>query len=266
MIRLLLCLSVLLATAPAHAALTKAELDTVGVDRQIGTSLPGDVPVETAGGEAMTLGEFLGERPTLMLFADYTCETSCGVSFEALLQRLQGLSFTAGEDYRLVVVGIDAKDGPTEATTFKEEHLPSTSRWRDRISFLSPDQAGIDRLTGTIGYRYTYDAERDQFAHPTLALLIDADGKLARYVDPFLSRPLDMRLALVDAGNGNTGSVADQLLLMCYGWDPATGVYTPIIDRILTGAAVLTVLAIAGLLLALRRRERRDRSGEGQHV
>jgi hypothetical protein len=33
--------------------------------------------------------------------------------------------------------------------------------------------------------------------------------------------PTDLRLALVDAGEGHAGSVVDRAVLLCYGFDPA---------------------------------------------
>ncbi len=266
--RLLLPLVVALSLlAPqAQAGLTQQQIDSVGVQKKLGTGIPTDVSLTDATGAPARLGQYIGGLPTLMLFVDYTCRTSCGVSFEALLQRLQGLSLTAGRDYRLAVVGIDAKDGPADASAFREKHLPEGSRWRDRITFLSPDAPSIERLTRAVGYTYVYDEERDQFAHPSVALLVDSTGHLRRYVDPFMSRPLDVRLALVDAGDGATGTLADQILLCCYGWDPVTGVYTPLIDRILFAACMLTVLMVAGLLFFLSRRQKRLAPQEGQRV
>ena len=63
----------------------------------------------------------------------------------------------------------------------------------------------------------------------------------------------DLRLALTEAGEGRVGSLADRLTLLCYGYDAARGLYTPLIQRILTGAGIVTILAIALLIAALTR-------------
>ncbi len=44
--------------------------------------------------------------------------------------------------------------------------------------------------------------------------------------------------AIATAANGRTGSWADQLLLLCYHYDPETGRYTPAIEVILRIAGV----------------------------
>ena len=41
--------------------------------------------------------------------------------------------------------------------------------------------------------------------------------------------PTDLRLALTEAGEGKLGGWRDQLLLLCYHYDPGTGRYGPLI-------------------------------------
>ncbi|MGB7076630.1 MAG: hypothetical protein WBD53_05535, partial [Xanthobacteraceae bacterium] len=69
----------------------------------------------------------------------------------------------------------------------------------------------------------------------------------------------DLRLALIDAGRGAIGGLADQLHLLCYGFDPAHGVYTERITTLLTFACLATLVIIAGgiftMVMLRRRRE-----------
>jgi protein SCO1/2 len=55
----------------------------------------------------------------------------------------------------------------------------------------------------------------------------------------------DVRLALVDAGQGRVGTLGDQVRLLCYGFDPSVGAYTQAIHRALALAAALTTAALA---------------------
>ena len=59
--------------------------------------------------------------------------------------------------------------------------------------------------------------------------------------------------ALTEAGEGRVGSLTDRLALLCYGFDAARGIYTPLIQRILTVAGIVTILAIGLLILGLTR-------------
>jgi len=79
-------------------------------------------------------------------------------------------------------------------------------------------------------------------------------GKLARYFYGIEYAPRDLRLGLIEAADNKIGSPVDQLLLYCYHYDPATGKYGAVVMRIMQVAGVVTLIGIAGLLLALRRR------------
>jgi protein SCO1/2 len=67
-----------------------------------------------------------------------------------------------------------------------------------------------------------------------------------------------LRLALVDAGHGRVGTIADRIRLLCYRFDPATGIYSVAISRVMLGAGIVTVIAMAGgislLAFAVKRR------------
>ncbi|MCF1503888.1 hypothetical protein L0F51_08950 [Afifella sp. H1R] len=256
-----LVLSLCLAAMPgvALAGLAKSEIDTVGVTKRIGAPLKADHLVDLQGEPAPLPAS--GDKPDLILFVDFTCETSCGVSADALLSRLSGLTLKPGDDFDLSIIGLDPKDGQAEAKTFAEEHIPKTERWQ-AVRVLRGDKSEIAHLLDTAGVRISYDKERDQFAHPTAAVLLDKTGEIRRYVDPFASEPLDFRLALTDAGDGSVGSLGDRLFLLCYGWNPATGTYSPLIARILAISAALSVAAIATLVLTLLWRERRGKGRE----
>ena len=70
-----------------------------------------------------------------------------------------------------------------------------------------------------------------------------------------------LRLALVEAGEGRTGGLGDRIRLLCYGYDPVRGLYTPLIGRLLEAGAAATLAALALFLLLLRRAARRAGSG-----
>ena len=71
-----------------------------------------------------------------------------------------------------------------------------------------------------------YDAEHDQFAHPAAAYVLTKDGRIARVLSGLGLSGGDLRLALVEAGQGHVGTLLDQITLRCFGFDPARGIYT----------------------------------------
>ena len=74
-------------------------------------------------------------------------------------------------------------------------------------------------------------------------------------------QPTDLRLALTEAGKGTIGSFGDQLLLLCYHYDPETGTYSSLVWGMLRVGGVLTVAGLGGFLGLAFWRERRARGG-----
>ena len=242
---------------PAQARLTRAEMSAVAVAPQPGARAPTDLTfVDAASGRPTSLGAAMGDRPALLLPVDYTCGNVCDPMVSLTAAALWATGLQPGADLRLVLVGLDPRDGPEAARALLARDGTGEALG-EGVRALVGEQAAIDRLTGALGYSLTSDRETDAIAHPAAALLLAPDGRLARVLSPLALNGRDLRLAVVEAGEGRIGNLADRFTLLCYGFDAATGVYTPLIRRILTGAALLTILAIAGGVLILARKSRR---------
>ncbi len=248
---------VLLFVGPqAHAALPQRVIGDVAVDARRGSPLPLSLGFIDDLGAPRTLGEALGARPAVLLFADYTCRTLCGPILEFAANGLEHSGLRPGADYRLVVIGLDPKDGPAEARTMRAAHLAGLML-SGATTMLIGNDAAVRIITQAAGYHYAYDAEHDQFAHPAAAYVISPEGRIARVLSGIGLDGSDLRLALVDAGEGQIGTFIDHVRLLCYGFDPAQGIYTSAIERWLMAAAAGTVAIIAGWLVLLVRYARR---------
>ena len=70
-------------------------------------------------------------------------------------------------------------------------------------------------------------------------------------------QPNDLRLALIEAGDGNIGGLAGRISLLCYGFDAVHGLYTRQITtllRIAGGSTVMILAAAIGFMLWRNRR------------
>ena len=254
----LACLMTLIPAGLVQARLNRSELSSVAVTLPPNARVPLDVAFEDAAGRdgagATTLGRALGGRPGLLLPVDYTCGNVCDPMLTISAAALQATGLQQGEDVRFVLVGLDPKDGVEAARRMLEREWPENGE--GVAALVGPDTA-IAALTGALGYGFRYDPGSDSYAHPAAAMIVTGDGRVARVLSPLALNGSDLRLALVEAGEGRVGTVADRFVLLCYGFDAATGVYTPLIRRILSVAAALTVLVIAlGLVLLSRRQPR----------
>jgi protein SCO1/2 len=236
-----------------------APLREIGFDQNLDKPVPLDTPLRDESGRAVTLGDYFGQRPVVMVFAYYDCPMLCTIVINGLASALDVLSLEPGKDFELVTVSFDPRDTPATASAKKAAYIArykkpgAAAAWH----FLTGDQKSIDRLTKAAGFRYVWDKETSQFAHPTGVIVLTPDGRLARYLFGVEYGPRDLRYALVEASSGRVGSVVDTLLLYCYHYDPITGRYGLAIMRTIRLAAITTVLALGTFIVVMVRRERR---------
>ena len=120
--------------------------------------------------------------------------------------------------------------------------------------FLTGDEEQIQKLAAAVGFRFVYDKESSQFAHASGIMVMTPEGRLSRYFYGLAYPPRDVRLALVEAGEGKIGSTVDAIMLFCFHYDPVTGKYAVTILNVVRAAGALSALAIAlGIFIFLRR-------------
>jgi protein SCO1/2 len=182
----------------------------------------------------------------------------CTMVQSALTSTLETLSLDAGKDFEVVVVSFDPRETPALAASRKAAALERYRRPGTEAGwhFLTGREESIQTLTKAAGFRYVWDDETKQFAHPTGIIIVTPDGRPARYLFGLEYGPRDVRLALVEASQGRVGSTVDALLLFCYHYDPMTGRYGLVIMRTLRIAGVATVLGMVGFVVVMLKRER----------
>jgi protein SCO1/2 len=233
----------------------------VGFDQNIGQTLPLDAVFRDESGKSVHLGDYFAGKPVVLSLAYFSCPMLCGLSLQGLSSSLRGMNLGIGKDFDVVTVSFDPTETPQMARAKKDQalirygHLDAAPAWH----FLTGDKASIDRLTAAAGFRYTWDAVAKQYAHPTGIVVVTPEGKIARYLFGIEYASKDLRLSLVEASQGHLGSVVDQLLLLCYHYDPATGRYGPMAMNMLRIGGVVTMLAVIGMVAFFLVRERQSR-------
>jgi len=254
----LLLTATAIVTAPAHANFSSAQLAAISASQLPNATLPPDLPFRDEHGNRMTLGEAIAGKPALVVFADYTCRTLCGPILEFTAAGLAKTGLKPGIDYRLLVIGLDPKDGLGAARAMRTKHIDPAGPVGPAAIFLSGDETEITAATKAVGLHYAYDAEYDQYAHPAAVFVVDANAHVRRVLSAIGLDGADLRLALVDASHGTVGTLADRIHLLCYGYDPVRGIYTERITTMLgyAAGATLVILAVGifGMIVRQRRR------------
>jgi protein SCO1 len=241
----------------AMANFTRAELNAVSAVPPPHAALPLGLLLRDEDQRQLRISDAIAGVPAIVIFADYTCRTLCGpiVSFVAAGLAKSGLK--PGVEYHLLVIGLNPRNGVSDARAMRTNHLGTDDPVGWATSFLTADEPTIHLATTALGLRYAYDPQHDQYAHPAAAYIVDSAGQVRRLLSPLGLDGNDLRLAIVDAGRGSVGTLADRIHLLCYGYDPARGIYTERITIVLGYAAGLTLLLLAAVISTMLIRKRR---------
>ena len=242
-------------------------LKNVGIQQNLNQPLPLDLTFTDDLGRTVRFGDYFGKKPVILSLVYFNCPMLCAEVLSGLEHSLRMMSLDVGKDFDVITVSFDPKDTPEMAAKKKAEFLKRYKRagaeqgWH----FLVGQQASIDALTKAAGFQYEYDPQTQQFAHATAIMIVTPGGKLAQYYYGVEYPPKDLRLGLVEAGNGKIGNVVDQLLLYCYHYDPEKGKYSATILRVLRLAGLATMLSIGTLIFVMiRRGPDSDATGAGR--
>jgi protein SCO1/2 len=239
-------------------------VEGVELDERLGERVPGDVELTDHLGRSVTLEQLLdGEHPVILLLAYYRCPMLCGLTINGVAQGLNDLGWTPGEEFRVVTVSFDPRDGAPDAERARAKALDSLDLEVDEQAwpFLAGDEREVRRLADSLGFHYAYDERTDQYAHPSAVFVLTPRGVLSRVLFGFEYPALDLRMALVEAGEGKVGSMVDQVLVTCYRYDPTQRRYGFWVFGFLRLAGLLLlIIAGTGLFVLIRRDRGRTRA------
>lgn len=225
----------------------------VAFDQKLNEQIPLDAAFVDEYGRAVHLGDYLGDKPAVLVFAYYDCPMLCTLALQDLAQSMKELAFIPGQEFETITVSINPGETPEQATEKKAEVFQEYRKPEGEAGwhFLVGEQAEIDRVTAAAGFKYYFDSEIQEYAHPTGVLILTPEGKISRYLLGIDYAPLELRMGLVEASARKIGKpVVDAFYLLCYHYDPQIGRYTLAIQNFIRFAGVLFVAGL-GLLLYL---------------
>jgi protein SCO1/2 len=244
---------------PAPNALTKPKmLKNVGIDQKLNSQIPLGLTFQDESGRTVPLGKYFQQKPVILALVYYECPMLCNMTLNGLVRSLHSITLNAGDDFQLVAVSINPREKPQLAMAKKETYLEkyqrhnATNGWH----FLTGKEENIQALADAVGFRYAYDPVIKQYAHAAGIMVATPEGKLSRYFYGIEFPSRDLRLGLVEASNNKIGSPVDQVLLYCYHYDPVTGKYGFMIQRLLQITGSATALALGAFIFVNFRKDR----------
>jgi protein SCO1/2 len=258
--RLAVLAAVLAATGVAAQDRRPSVLRDIGFEQRLSETLPLDLVFRDEAGRTVRLGDYFGRRPVVLSLNYYSCPMLCTVTLNGLASALSVLTYTAGREFEIVTVSFDPSDTPDLAARKKKAYIERYKRPEAAAGwhFLTGDRDSIDRLTKAVGFKYAWDTETRQFAHPAGVVVLTPGGKISRYLFGIEYAPKDLRFAVIESSGGKIGNPVDQIVLACYRYDPTTGSYGAAILRIVRVGGAVTLLALGAFVILMLRRERRQ--------
>ncbi len=213
---------------------------------------------------------FPGERPVVLVPGYYSCPDMCGQVIHGMLSALNDVDLLPGRDYQIVNVSIDPRETAATAKERKDRflqelhHVGGDEGWH----FLTGKAESITALTKSVGFRYFWAEHDNRFDHPAALLFVTPQGRLSRVLTGTTFDPADVRLAIVEASQGKLGTFWDGFRLSCLTFDPRTSTYALMGMTVMRIGGVVTVVAIAAMILFMLRREkqRAAASASTQHA
>lgn len=235
-----------------------SDFNSLAFQQKPGAKLPPDVSLHDESGETVPLSRFFDGKPVILVFEYLRCPNLCGLVLSGLFRGLAGTQLRSEQDYRVLAISIDPREGPAEAIAARQDYAAGFGA--DNVAgwhFLTGTEADVRRVAGAVGFPYRWDAAISQFAHPAGIIVMTPTGTVSRYLFGTDYEPLDLRLALADSSRGKVAAAATRLLLLCYAYDPKNGRYGLAVTRVLQAAGLLTVAAAGVFIVGQLRREAR---------
>lgn len=236
-------------------------LKHVGIEQRLNQQIPPSLEFRDEAGNPVRLGQYFGKGPLILNFVYFHCPMLCGQVLQGLTGALRAIGYTAGRDFTVLTVSFDPHETPEMAAAKKKTVLASYGRPQAEQGwhFLTGSAASIAALTRAAGFQYQYNAQENQFAHPTAIMTLTPEGKVSQYYYGIEYAPRDLRLGLVQASNGQIGTLVDEALLYCYRYDPKTGKYSAIVSRVLRISGALWLAMVGAFLVVMFRMEPKNR-------
>ncbi len=266
--RILVIVTLLLILTPVPAsaeygAIPESRIDpeVIRIDegKYLVTPLDGEYVLIDAEGKEFRLKDLAG-KPLILLLAYYSCNGLCPTATMKLKDLLREMGrFTAGKDYRVLIVSFDKTDDRHSLKMFIE--MTGLEGWAGdswRVAVMK-DKEDIERLTGSVGFKFFWSSRDKMFLHPNTFIFLSPEGRVVRYL---YGTPLDIKdveLAITEANFGKSArsGVIDFISMACYSYNFKEGRYTlnyPLFIGM--GSLFLGISSIAVPLIIKRKRDR----------
>jgi len=240
-------------TAPITAPNPAADQLTAEMKKaQITEKLGGMVDIQNLKfrneeGEPVVLAKyFQSGKPVLVTMVYYTCPGLCNFLLNGFTNSIRTLKWTAGQEFEVLTVSINPKEGSDVSSVKKASYLKEYGRldagkgWH----FLTGSEDQIEKLAFQLGFGFYYDEKEKEYAHSAGIFVLTPEGKISRVLYGIDYPNRDLKLALLEASEGRVGTVVDRFIMFCFKYDPLSRGYAFVAIRLVQAGGILMLLVL----------------------
>ena len=244
------------------------DLDNIGIDEHLGDIIPLDLEFYDAQNQKVKLNDFFQEKkPVVLNLVYFSCPRVCNYATDGVVDVVNKLSsLNLGSDFKILTVSFNPEDDFKQSSSkiaryyklLDDRHFPK-GNWH----FLTGNSLSITELTESVGFKFKKEGE--EFAHPSSLIMITPDGKISRYLYGIQHEPRDLRMALLEATDGEIGTskIINKALLFCYQFDPLGKKYALQALNVVKAGGVVTLFSLGIFLTYFWKREKKISRKDG---
>jgi len=237
------------------------ELKNVGIQEKINGQIDLNLVVTNELGAKVALTTFFkSNKPVILSLVYFNCPGLCNFHLNGLVDTLKSVDWSPANQFEIIAFSFDTKETPAVALQKKAAYLKLYARTgtENGWHFVTADEANVKKITESVGFKFKWNVQAQEWSHASAAIVISPDGKISRYLHGIQFEPRDVKLALNEAASGKVGNIVDSVMLYCFKYDSHQSKYGLQVFNIMKLAGAATVVALALWLLAAMVKAKRE--------
>jgi protein SCO1/2 len=242
----------LLAGASARAADDFTPGDSAGakIAPKPDAPVPLDLTFKDEAAKTVKLGDYFHpDRPVVLSMVYFGCPKLCSLSLNGLTTALRGVGLKPSEQFEVITVSFDPKEGPELAAAKKQNYIQSLGNPEAAAGWhflTSSDPAAAKALGDAIGFGFRLMPDGN-YLHQAGIFICTPEGRVSRVQEGILFDRTELHDSLINASKGKISSGLFGVALDCglFSFDAATGKYTWAAVAIMRVTGITTLLLLA---------------------
>ena len=246
------------------------QANQLGVNEHLGEMVPLDLTFINEKGKQVTLKEMMDGKPTMITLNYYKCAGICGPQLADMAKMLSRLDLAENTDYKVLTISFAEDEKPEMAAAKRKAYLNSMTRpfVQDAWHFLIGENNSSGILAEKVGFTYKKEVSPSgavDYIHPGTLIMLSPEGKVTRYLNGIGQLPFDVKMAVMEAGEGKVGPTIAKKLLFCFAYDPKGKTYIFKWEKVMGIVMTITMLIFFIYLIKTTRRDDDNHQNEGDN-